>query len=52
MAIENVCSVVGSSNYTLCSELNSFQAISVIRGARYGVFTNKKHLGNGTSLKN
>jgi hypothetical protein len=25
------------------SLVNSFQAISVIRGARYGVFTNKKH---------
>jgi hypothetical protein len=24
----------------------SFQAISVIRGARYGVFTNKKHALN------
>jgi hypothetical protein len=25
---------------------NSFQAISVIRGVRYGVFTNKKHALN------
>jgi hypothetical protein len=26
--------------------VNSFQAISVIRGVRYGVFTNKKHALN------
>jgi hypothetical protein len=28
------------------SSLNSFQAISVIIGERYGVFTNKKHALN------
>jgi hypothetical protein len=26
--------------------INSFQAIGIIRGARYGVFTNKKHALN------
>jgi hypothetical protein len=26
--------------------VNSFQAISIIRGARYGVFTSKKHALN------
>jgi hypothetical protein len=31
--------------YHLCG-YNSFQAISAIRGARYGVFTNKKHALN------
>jgi positive regulator of sigma E activity len=32
------------------SRVNSFQAISVIRGARYGVFTNKKHALNTLTM--
>jgi hypothetical protein len=35
-----------ANTHLLVVSLNSFQAISVIRGARYSVFTNKKHALN------